>query len=64
MLGLSIDIQDDLDDELLSEIHGMRFIAEEGFARRYGEKFSISLQENGLTLAADTLPNLGKSCTA
>lgn len=63
MLGLSIDIRDTLNDELLAEIHGIQFIAEEGFSHQYGEKFTISIQEGKLTLIADTLPKLGL-CTA
>lgn len=62
MLGLGIDIQDTADDELLAEVHGIRFIAEEGFAHQYGGKFTICVQEGRLTLVADTLPNLGR-CT-
>lgn len=64
MLGLSIDLLDTLDDVLLAERDGARFIAEEGFADRFGGKFTISVQEGRLSLTADASPGVEQTACA
>jgi len=49
VLGMSIDEMDDMDDVLLAEIDGMKFIASEDFSDQYGKSFHIH-DEDGMVV--------------